>query len=687
MVSKRFSDRGAIIKEGIVRMRKVKQLLGLLLLLLTLVSCDTGKEFSVALPSDLLSQEKDDTSAQSQLDNMPVTQNTESDPSITEAPVTAYPAVSDTFFPIVTGTGPTVEYTPVKDNPSLKRIASLGENAVSTVSRYGDLLLLDYYELTEDPNAPQDFPACDERSVIELLDLRTGQITGSYTYDGSATALFLDNGNICIYQYMPLSVQVYDSTGSCIFRCTPEEDGQICIDPAGEGAAWFCHWDSQTVRRVPFNGETPIEFQMPGNGTGYLQTVIDSHAYLSATDDFGAAAVYRLSPDGAMEAYASLGSYYFQDDIYYLELDGSWRYVDPRQTDRVGSFYVAEEYAYLVSASQKRFCLQQYSEASNGEPQIKLILCLPESAKRTELTLFNQYVQAICWSEDEDRLYLIITEEDGYGLYAWDYQEASFDLLDTSVHTLTDAEKANLVFAQALQAQWGISIYFSAEDMVRAAPDYTAAPLNDPALIARKLKELSETLSDYPDGFFKELPYGDFDHLEIYLCGRLTPINEYGINTAIALSNTRGSALVIALDLNSISELSQTLAHELMHMMERRIEQIDPNLLADWAELTPGGESVYYYSYHDENGNEMSDGTHTWFYDYDLEAIYFVDPYSKSFPGEDRARIFEYLVEYGGAPLFLEAPVLRAKAERLCEIIRIAFPSVAAAEQVSWEIK
>ena len=69
------------------------------------------------------------------------------------------------------------------------------------------------------------------------------------------------------------------------------------------------------------------------------------------------------------------------------------------------------------------------------------------------------------------------------------------------------------------------------------------------------------------------------------------------------------------------------------------------------------------------------------------KKIYFIDAYSKSYPTEDRARVFEKLMESGGDPYFADCPILMKKAEFLCTVIRKYFPSVAVVEHAAWELK
>ena len=69
------------------------------------------------------------------------------------------------------------------------------------------------------------------------------------------------------------------------------------------------------------------------------------------------------------------------------------------------------------------------------------------------------------------------------------------------------------------------------------------------------------------------------------------------------------------------------------------------------------------------------------------DNIYFIDAYSKTFPTEDRARIFEYLfkTENGTLSPSIRGSHLIEKCRALCIILRKVFPSVAAEDSVFWE--
>lgn len=608
----------------------------------------------------------------------------------TSGMVTTEPlSIADPLPPLIAGEGEALDYLPDEAQPQLKKITEVAsEGIVSSVSYYDRFMLINFYYNTEAGYADEELSDYAEWTEVSVVDLVTGEVTATQCYESVVTVGFLENGSVYLYQYDPLLITVSGIDGETVLSYTADESGLAFIDPEGEGVAWISDWDGTVVERIPLNGGEPLTYRLPEAESAYLQTAVGGEAYLSAFDDSGSSVLYRLTVDGKCEPMTALGGYYSVGDTFCREVGEDYRFVDLRQsTERVCYFSVDQRDTYILSADHGRFCLQWY----NDDPAVdesQLILCLPSSGRRTELTLTEQYVYGQCWQDDA--LYLLIGESVGEKealfIYVWDYSSAPYESLDTGVHTVSDAERDNLDYAEALTNEWGISIFFAEEDMGGTPSDYIADPLDDQQLIAVKLAELATVLEAYPVGFFYELPYGNQDHLEIYLCEGLSPADSYGITNAIAISNTRGSALVVVLDVTAIDDLAQTLAHELLHMMEKRIDQLDPSLLADWTSLTPGGDQAYYFSYHDQNGNEMNNSQNTWYGEVNPELVYFVDAYSKSYPTEDRARIFEYLVSSAGEPAFIESPVLRAKAERLCEIIRLTFPSVAAAVDVAWEV-
>ena len=135
----------------------------------------------------------------------------------------------------------------------------------------------------------------------------------------------------------------------------------------------------------------------------------------------------------------------------------------------------------------------------------------------------------------------------------------------------------------------------------------------------------------------------------------MTPLNaDSNISNASAFATESNGLMQIAFDLYDDLDPS-TVIHELTHAADYRF--LGEGLFSEenWNAMNPDGFS-YYYSYIDENGESYEYSGST---DYTAEGgvpseeVYFIDPYSKTFPMEDRARLMENLLSgqspYAGA--------------------------------------
>ena len=149
------------------------------------------------------------------------------------------------------------------------------------------------------------------------------------------------------------------------------------------------------------------------------------------------------------------------------------------------------------------------------------------------------------------------------------------------------------------------------------------------------------------------------------------------------------------MNLDYIYSFEQTLAHEFMHAIERRIQQmvwdgqIERGLIL-WDAFLP--ENYYYAnSYRAPDGTEYDSSNRAQYTPYDpasysdISNVYFVDGYSTTFASEDMARIFENLFAQNELPYFFESPNLLVKAQYLCAVIRQCLPSVNAVQEAVWE--
>ena len=525
----------------------------------------------------------------------------------------------------------------------------------------------------------------------QLMNLKTGELSDPIPLSAPDSLVqFLENGKICVSNPLACTAEVYNRTGEKLHSFAGvDPSATLYIDPAGNGTAWCYTWESDYLTKAPLNGSAAeqIPLLLPNSEGGYIVDVVDGIVYYSSWEG-DADRIYTISPDQTISPLEIPPQFYWGSGCFYTDLPPH-RIIDPSDPQTVYLLSADHTFAWVENCLGSHLLVEQFTEGEGESSAYFEVLdyrsgvCYPALA-----TAPSQYYQSWTFAE-EGILYFVVNVLDEHynvessSLCRWNYLHDG-ESVEVEILKTDSLANENDAIAARIEDKWGVKVYYQPHLLHLVASDYSAAAITDPDLLRTHLLQLESALSAYPD----DLCYGDYTHLEIYLCGKFTPLTPDGITTAEAISNTRGSAMVIGLNVHYLKgEYPRVLAHELLHIMERRIDQIDVDILSEWISLTPGGHDAYYYSYHDENGNEMNDLSHTYYYESDPANAYFVDAYSKSFPTEDRARIFEKLVESAGDPYFADSPVMMAKARTLCRIIRECFPSVAALDHASWEVR
>lgn len=199
--------------------------------------------------------------------------------------------------------------------------------------------------------------------------------------------------------------------------------------------------------------------------------------------------------------------------------------------------------------------------------------------------------------------------------------------------------------AKALEGKYGIRVFIGANIPAEFA-DYSAEPFQETVTIDGSLSVLENVLSNYPDSYFTALKGDYYREIAFYLTGALSPLNaENNISNAGAFATESNGTMQLAFDLND--DLSpDTVIHELTHAADYRFAGEGTLNEEIWNSMNPEGFS-YYYAYIDENGvsYEYSGSLdHTAMNGCAPDDVWFIDPYSKTFPMEDRARLMENLL-------------------------------------------
>ena len=199
--------------------------------------------------------------------------------------------------------------------------------------------------------------------------------------------------------------------------------------------------------------------------------------------------------------------------------------------------------------------------------------------------------------------------------------------------------------AGKLEDRYGIRILIGA-NVPAEFSDYTAEACTDSAVIDGSLSVLENVLSLYPDTYFTQLKGGYYRNIAVYLTGALHPLDaSSNISNASAFATESGGTMQLAFDLGD--DLSpDTVIHELTHAADYRFAGEELLNEDEWNSMNPEGFS-YYYSYINEKGESYETAgslENTAVSGYPADDVWFIDPYSKTYPMEDRARLMEILL-------------------------------------------
>lgn len=269
-------------------------------------------------------------------------------------------------------------------------------------------------------------------------------------------------------------------------------------------------------------------------------------------------------------------------------------------------------------------------------------------------------------------------------LMFWDV-DAHSEGTDLQISSLEQSQQIQTVLepqlyekAEQLSNQFGVDIRIG-EGCTLDYSHYDTYALTDPVFIRSALDILEESLSRYPEGFFRQLTYGSIESIRIELVGSLTA--KSGIDTHPAsigaFAQNRGSYYTIVLDAFLIQP--QTVFHELSHIIDARLEW-DSLIREDalfseqrWMALQP--EDFHYTMTYTEIPEEQQSF---------VNSGYFITDYSMTFPTEDRAVLMAAAMENYSWD-FEPGTGRREKLRYYADCIRDCFDTTDWPETTSWE--
>ncbi len=299
------------------------------------------------------------------------------------------------------------------------------------------------------------------------------------------------------------------------------------------------------------------------------------------------------------------------------------------------------------------------------------------------------YVQKLLFC---DKMLLIISHETEtaslkYYLYdltqSADYESVAVVPADNAILNYEhipewQGDAATIALAQKTLDTYGVRVFYGADDFNLANFSYDQESVGEEEKYAKMLA-LYDFLEYFPEGMLAEISGGG--ETWIYMCGKLKNRFTGGYVSAFALQYVKHP--FIAIDVIGSDEIfCETMIHEFSHLIDYRV---DIEWLNGWINLMPEdiAEKAYANSYTaatDNSYTPYNDGkTEVWFYSH----------YSKTFPTEDRAVIFQkmYVSDQEGELTyeFKNHENLRKKAEYYAAMLRDNFESCKNAEVLPWE--
>lgn len=278
-------------------------------------------------------------------------------------------------------------------------------------------------------------------------------------------------------------------------------------------------------------------------------------------------------------------------------------------------------------------------------------------------------------------------------VYIWDLNDARSISGDSRVyrypwsyldHPSDELKQELRQQAKDIGDQNGVEIHIF-DEVSECSKDIYRYEASDNALLtAQSLEVLKNELKKYPDRMLKNLDDGYGSILKIYLAGAIIGTDETALTTAAGVQNTLENDTFLVIDINDQSSYISTIHHEIFHAIENHMNYTDCWFDEGiWSECNPDG---FDYDY-DYIANENSyDNTYVAFSSGDASEIAFIDTYSKSFPNEDRARVFEYaMTDQQNDNGFFSYERIRKKLKVISDQMSACFPEDDGATLMPWE--
>lgn len=574
---------------------------------------------------------------------------------------------------------------------------------------------------------------------VQLFNLDTGTILGDIHYDLGYEDLgeggFLEDGTIWIFvpadetvYYLDEKLQeIHAEKTDVLFRSMWFCDNQGAV-------LWsvdyerdiFCYYKIDTKEIGEYSLETLLGKKEEGDGSWWtLDKVGNGYVYLTVTTDHHRKDIYRFSIESgevvrdelagtsAMSNSGTGSCYQFLDQ---------YRIVNYSEPDCVINLAGADEKELLISyQNQYLFCGLKNSlniyDCSRKQwyAAYKMELLEPEEE------LWN-YISVTAVRPGMEQVIFTVASSQGGKIILCDLASMK-ENGKIAVTRLGIREIQEEIRAISNKIQQQYSLQMITMDEARERNDMSGYVLWDSISILDELDAaylLEEYLDALPSGLVGEMLSEREEAVEICFSGTITGdesagnLSYAGAYVTSGVYELNGESIFFTRMVSDVSlkdALQTNFAHEWFHLMEEHIwncemdlfwgeesaeqdgeavsdtkKQLLENWENQWETLSP--EDGYFYVYDQSLAFDEERGIDGYIGEEDMSEVYFIDAYSRTFPKEDRARIFENLYMSGlgvELPRCFESDHIRRKAVYLCQLIRCCYPSADTPGRNTWE--
>lgn len=557
--------------------------------------------------------------------------------------------------------------------------------------------------------------SCGHGLNVYLFNLDTGRLVGSISYDLGYEDMgeggFLEDGTIWLFvparqklYYLDQELKMMDSVDMDMLYCS------FWYSDYQEDILWTQDYEGKQLYFYRVSERTGGRYDMKGllgdhddnDGCWWsLDKVGGGFAYLTVTMDFHTLSRYRISAaagEPEPDELANTSAMSCGEGGSFYQFHDKYRVVDYTCPDRVMILEGIGEKEQLLSYRQQYLfgCLENTLKVYDCSREICYTAYEMNAAPQEE-NLWND-ISVVSVRPGTKQVLFSMMSEGKQRIVLCDLNQAvRSEKIDISRLGPDEVRERIAGNKRTIGQKHGVSMITLEE--ARAKNDLSGYTLWDNMGILDEL-DASEILLDFmdelPAGMIREMQSEMENPVEICFCGTISGdtgagnLDYAGAYVTFGIYEIDGEPISftrMVFDVSLKDALQTNFAHEWFHLMEDHIwAAVQEDWESRWIQMSP--EDAYFYEYNEYLAFDENRGIDVYVSEPDMTDVYFIDGYSRTFPKEDRARIFENLYMAGSGdelPACFESSHVRQKAVYLCQLIRKSYPSADNPGKNIWE--